>query len=314
MMQLALIAWVYWPRAEKVVPQTAFFSDVSLEQIQGLTIRDEERTAITMSLNEGRWQIQPEGYPGNPEAIQALLEKIINLKSARLVTSTKASQVRLKVAEDVFSRRVELQLADGTAKSFFLGSAPSNKTIHFRLAEQNQVYLVKDLASWEIQPEKESWWQTTYVKLPEDELVAVKINNPKSSFTLQKGAEKEWRLAETTSDQQLSQEKIQKLIAAISKISLAEYLSREAPENLGVPVCTLDYTTNSGPISLSIWPVDEENDMHTAKASNSAFYVTIRAYQLADLLQAEPSLYLREPETDTETPGAGEEDAMPAPE
>ncbi len=295
--QLAIIAFVYWPSSEQIAPKTTFFTDITIEQIQGLSITDDEQTSISMLVEDEFWQIQQGQYPAKQEGIEALLGKIIALQSARLVSTTTSSQVRLKVAEDLFSRKVDLQLADGTSKSFFLGTAPNNKTIHFRMKEQNEVYLVKDLASWEMQTDKESWWETNYITIAEDELEAVKITNPQGTITMQKGEEKEWLLAETTKAQ-VSQEEIQKLIRSISQISLAEYLGKEQPEDLGEPVCTLEYTSKSGHSSLTIWPADQENDQHIAKASNSDFYVTVRAYILKDLLAAQLSDFMDEEDLD----------------
>jgi hypothetical protein len=298
--QLALVALVYWPGGEKAAPKAVFFNDIALAQIQGLTITDDAQNSISLTAHDGLWAIQQGEYPANREAVEALLKKIIGLQSARLVTTTQASQIRLQVADNVFARKVDLRLAEGSSKSFFLGTAPNSKSIHFRLAGQNEVYLVKDLASWEMQADKESWWDTNYVSVPEDDLETVKITNPSGVLTLQRGEENKWLLAETPDGQQVSPEEIENFIGSVAKISVAEYLTKEQPENLGEPLCTIDYTSKSGQFSLTIWPADEEKDIHTAKASNKDFYVTIRAYLLKDVLEAQPSRFFVAPETPAE--------------
>lgn len=290
--QLIVIAFVYWPSSEQATQKTAFFSDTALEQIKGFTITDDENNSISLNKQEGNWLSQQGAYPANRETIETLLGKILSLQSARLVTNTQSSQVRLKVSSDVFNRKVDLLLADGNSKSFFLGTSPNNKTIHFRLAGENEVFIVKDLASWEMQTDKESWWQTTYVSVPKDELAAVKITNPNGTLTVQKGAEDKWLVAEANSDQNVSADKIETLMGSFAKISLGEYISREQPEGLGEPICTVEYTTIAGAFVLTIWAADEEKGSHIAKASNRDFYVTIQAYLLENFLDAQLSDYL----------------------
>lgn len=295
LVQLAVLAFIYRPGTQHEPVKKAFFSDIAIEEIQGLTITDDEGKSIALQLNKGKWQIGQGAYPASTESIQDLLGKIIALQSARLVTTTQSSQVRLKVADDLFNRKIELQLADGKSKSFFLGTSPSNKTIHFRLAGQNQVFMVNDLASWEVQTDKESWWEKEYVSIPTEEIETLSITNAKGTFAFQKGDDKKWLIAAKNSELEESQEKIKTFIHSISKLSIDTYLAEKPPGDLGTPLCTVAYTIKSTPLSLTIWPANEENGSHTAKVSNSDFYATIRNYMLKELLEAESGNYLTEP-------------------
>ncbi len=285
--QLAFIGYAYRPGQNDKAPLPPFFSDLELEQIKEVQITDDENSSITLSRSGEDWLVKPGNYPGATDSIESVLRKIISLNPTRLVTKTTSSQVQLKISDSGFNRKIELRLADDSVKIFYLGSSPSNKSIHFRLAGANNVFMVKDLSAWELQTDKESWWQTAYVDVNQADLTSFSISNTFGDFMLEKGKEGDWLNSDQgDSTQEIDPKAVSDLMGTIKKISISEYLSKEKPADLGSPVGKVKYISEEGPQELEIWPTDEENGSHVVKASGQIFYAKVRAYILKDILDA----------------------------
>jgi hypothetical protein len=286
--QLAFIGYAYRPGQNDVEPLPPFFSDVELEQVQGIQITDDQNSSISLSKVSENWLVKTGNYPGASDAIESLLRKIIALQPVRLVTKTKSSQVQLKIADSGFNRKIELRLADDSIKTFYLGSSPSNKSIHFRLAGENEVYIVKDLSTWELQTDKESWWRTEYVDINPADLSSFTISNAFGDFTLEKGKEGDWQNADQgESTPAIDQKAVSDLVGDIKKISISEYLGKEKPADLGDPVGKVKYVSKTGTQELEIWPTEEENGSHPVKETEQIFYAKVRAYTLKNILAAQ---------------------------
>lgn len=306
--QAALIAFLYRPGRNVAPVAASLFKDLAPGQVTSLTITDDQAKAITLSKKEG-WRVDPGDYPADQAKVDTLINKLAAIKSSRLVSQTKGSHARLKVAEADFNRKVEL--ARGDQKSvFYLGTSPSSKSIHLRLAEAKEVYLANDLAASEVQADRESWWQTRYLNQPLDALTGLTIVNASGTIELvgvaakdTKGAKQGWQL-KGSPETPLDAKRVETLVNSLSEITIASYLDQGASPK-GKPLATVTYQTKEGGTTLQIWAKAKSGDGdQVVKASNSPLYAKIKEYAVKEALEAKLDGLKIKTKPASETPGA----------
>ena len=111
-LQIILSVVVFWPRPVATGASEPLFPGLEADDIVALTIADGEGKSITLARlpspevgrgagGEGRgdWVLpDADDYPAQADKITPLLDKIVGLTTARLVTRTDASHKRLQVA------------------------------------------------------------------------------------------------------------------------------------------------------------------------------------------------------------------------
>ncbi len=282
-LQIVLVVIALRPAATRAPEKKTFFPDLATSQVTKLVIRDADKD-LTLVKKGDTWFVKSDAeYPADQKKITDLLDKLTGLSSKRLVARTRASHIRLKVDDEVFNRRIEILTGDVPA-TIFLGTSPTYKTLHVRMAGENEVYLVRDLSIWEAQTGRESWWKTRYLDLAADSLTKVSLTNANGSFTLLKN-DGNWRLE--NEDRPLLDKAVRDFIDAARSISLLKYLGTEEKPEYGLdkPAATLTVATSDGnTITVVIGPKNEEENNHVVKADNSPFYVSVASYTVEDLL------------------------------
>lgn len=305
-LQIVLIAYGYWPTRESQEPTAHFLANFNLAQVKKLVITDEEKKSVTLAQEEGKWVVGEERFPANQATIQALVEKLGKLESNRLITASKSSYRRLKVAEDTFVRRLEIELADGASKTLFLGSSPSQKTIHVRLADAQGVYLVNDFSSWEVQAGSDSWWRSKFVDLAALELQALTLVNSEGTIALGR-AKEGWHLA--GSSEKLASTAVEGLLANIGRLTFSRYLPVESKLPAQKNIASLQLDTATGPLSLLVWAKETgaSGGEHPVKASDTSFSATMREGLLSELLAMKQQDLLAPPPGEETAPASPEE-------
>ena len=291
-LQAAVIAYLYRPGQTQTNPSVSLMDTVDAKTVSAMTITDENGDTIMLSKEGPEWVVGSDKFPADQLTVENGINKICGLESARLVSRTKSSHNRLKVGNELFNRKVVLGSDQGDT-TFFMGTAPSSKSVHLRISGHDEVYQVAGISAWELQPEQDSWWKSKYVTLEPEAIQGVSITNALGTLNLiRTGDEKNWQFGEEVSGV-LDQAKASALIRTISNISISEYLKKDFAIDTP-PVCTIEYQVDTENISLQIWPKSEDNDDHVAKLSNAAFFTKIRAYILQEALGATSQGLLQE--------------------
>lgn len=316
-LQVALIAFLYRPGQHAAPAAANLFKSLSPDQLTSLMITNEQGKSISLLKKEG-WQVSPGEFPADPTKIEGLIKKLADLKSSRLVSQSTSSHARLKVADGDFNRKVEL--GQGEAKTtFFLGTSPSAKSIHLRLSGAKEVYQINDLAAWEVQADKESWWQTKYVSHKSDDLTGLTLSNGAGSIELvHDAAKKSWQLKsapETTLDPQ----RLETLLTSLLEITIDSYQAKEFTPK-GQAIATVTYQTKDGESTLQVWAKDPvppspgadkgkaAEGSQVIKSSTSAFYAKVKDYVVKGILETTLDTL-----TAKAAPEAKEAAAMPTP-
>jgi hypothetical protein len=305
--QLVLVITVNRLDQRPATAEHSFFSALVPSEIRAMTITDENRGVIRLAREEQGWMIAgasaPEGVatgdllptleppiPADDAKVQIFIRRLAELKSDRLVSRTRTSQARLKVAEEQFVRRIELTNGDGRTSTLFLGSSPSFKTIHLRAGNESEVYLAEGLTNWEANTQFSTWWENDYLNLEPEELRAVTFINPQGSFRLIRSEESGWRLADAAAGEQVSTVALEEFLYRIGYISLLDYLGREgaiteATYGLDKPEARIILDNADRQTEVRIGPEQEESGQRVVKSSASPFYAKVASYSLKSILE-----------------------------
>lgn len=281
-LQLALVAVVFWPRraatAEEGLP---LFPGLSAEQVTGLTVTGTEGQAVHVARAGDGWVLPEAGdYPVLTTTVATLLDKVTGLASGRLVGQTAASQARLKVAEDDFNTRLDLDLADGSRQRLYLGSPAGADAVHVRAGGQEQVYLVSGLSAADVSPQYSAWIDTTYFAVAGDEATALALENANGRIELTKDAAGSWTMAGLAAGEAVDQDAANSLLTNVTSVSMLRPLGKEEKPEYGLqaPLAVVTVTTAGGTTMLRVGAQDAADQGYVLHASGSPYYVRAGSY------------------------------------
>ena len=136
-----------------------------------------------------------------------------------LVTRTDASHKALQVAGDDYLRRIDVEMADGTTTTIYLGSAPRYTATYFRVYGQVETYLTTELSTWELNTAVASWIDTAYVSVDAATLTEIVLENADGTFTLVKSGE-EWLLAELAEGDVIAAGKANDVVSKVTRVTM----------------------------------------------------------------------------------------------
>jgi hypothetical protein len=291
--QIVLIAFLYRPAEINNAPDVELFENLAFEKLEKIIITDDQSKELVL-VKEKNWVIEPEKFPASQEKLDTVIAKIKALKSNRLVSKTKSSLNRLKVGEQIFSRRVNMTGKD-FSETLYLGTAPIYKSIHVRKEGEQNVFLAKDLSAWELPADPDSWWQKKYLTLTPGEIIEIEVVNSAGKIHLVKDKEN-WKNKEEKAGN-LDPSAVDSFLSEIAEIQISKYLTKdETPQEIKNPAGEIKLKSKTKSIKLSISAKDEKNSEYTVKSSTLAFAGICSENELKDFLSKTISDFPKVPE------------------
>jgi hypothetical protein len=301
--QLIVIAIIFWPRSTAAGGGEPILAD--LDQVVRIVVRDNAGAEIILAKSGDRWVLPgADDYPTAESKVSDFLDKLAGFKSDRLVTQTASSHKRLGVASDGFERRITLTWADGSERTFYLGTSPSYSVIHARLDGQDEVYLVSGLSTTDAGTGASSWVDTTYLSIEQDQIVALNLENANGMFQFSKKAEGNWSMVGLAEGETLNEANVTSLVSRIATLRLLEPLGKAEQEGYGmlypralVSVESQDADGNRQTIILRVGARDEESGNYVVISSQSPYFVRVASYSVQDLVDKTRDDFLQLPPT-----------------
>jgi hypothetical protein len=310
--QLVVVAIVFWPHPVASGTSASLFPGVSADQIASLTITDATGNTIQLAKSNGAWVLpNADDYPVEADKVPSFLDKIVGLKAERLVTQTSSSHARLKVAKDNFERLVYFVLDEGTHHQLYMGSSPSYGAIHVRADDQNEVYLASDLSTQDAGVQATSWVDSTYLEIPEDQIVGVILENANGRLEFEKTGDT-WTLKGLAADETLAQDQVTTLISRARLVTMSQPLGKELKAEYGLDnpsaVVTVYTHSDSGDktYTLTVGAQDPTDKSYVVISSESEYYVRVSEYSAQNLVEKARADFIQPPATPepTQVPGA----------
>ena len=307
--QIVLVAVAFWPRPASVAGGGSLFAGLEAKQIARLTISDGTGKQIALAKGPGGWVLpEADDYPCTENKVPQFLEKIVALKTNRLVTQTPASHKRLKVADDDFERRIELELADGTTHRLYLGTSPSYGATHVRAEGQNEVYLAS-LSASDAGVNASNWVDTLYFSVTQDQIVALTLENKNGRFEFEKDNAGMWTMKDLAADETLSQNNVKSLTTRVSSLQMIRPLGKTEKDEYGlkepnavVTAQTRDDKGNTKTYTIRVGAKSDEDNSYVVISSESPYYVRMAEYTVKDFVEKARDGFLELPPTPTPKP------------
>ena len=307
--QIVLVAVVFWPKPASVAGGESLLAGLEAEQVTQLTISDATGKQIQLAKEAGDWVLpEADDYPCQEKKVPQFLEKIVALKTNRLVTQTPASHKRLKVADDDFERLIELELADGTTQRLYLGSSPRYGTTHVRAEGQNEVYLAS-LSASEAGVNASNWVDTLYFSVPQDQIVALTLENENGRFEFEKDEAGTWTMKDLAADETFNENNVKSLATRVSSLRMLRPLGKTELDEYGlqepsavVTVETRDEEGNTKSYTIRVGAKDDKDNTYVVSSSESPYYVRVSNYTVKNFVERTRDDFLEQPPTPTPTP------------
>jgi len=300
--QIILGIVVFWPKSAATGASEPLFSDLAADGIVALIIADADGNSIQLKKVSEDWVLpDADDYPAQADKITPLLDKIVGLTTGRLVTRTDASHKRLQVAPDDFMRRIDVETADGTKRTLYLGSSPRYGTTHFRVDGQSETYLTSELSAWETKAEAGSWVDTAYLSVPQDDVTKMTLENANGTFTFTKDDEGTWTMDGLAADETLDEAKVTSLIQRAATVNMIQPLGKEEQAAYGMdePNAVVTLETGDKTITLRVGAQDPTDKSYVVISSESPYYVRVSEYSVKSLVEDRRDDFLQAPPTPT---------------
>jgi len=306
--QVALAVALLWPRPAPAGAGGAPLLGVKADEITSLAVRDSQGNSVKLARSGAGWVMPDAGdYPADLTKIQPVLAGLVEMKAGRLVAQTPAAHRRLQVADDAFSRRIDVETPAGT-KTVFMGTSGGAGSSHVRLDGQDQVYLVSGLADSGLGADAASWTNPAYFVVPQEDVVALTLSNASGQWSFSKGADGQWALQGIAPGENLNPQSVEELLNAASYVRLARPLGKTEDPAYGLAqpsaVVTLVAKAEGGDknYTLAIGAQDPTDKTYVVKSSESPYFVRVAEFGLKDLVETKREGFLTLPPT--ATPGA----------
>ena len=279
-----------------------------------IALRDKDGGQLQLAKKEAGWVLPAsDDFPVEASKVSAFLDKLATVQTTRLIATTPASHARLQVADDDFTRRVDLTAGSATSRTLFIGSQSSNAT-HVRVAGSDSVYLTDKLTSFDANIEAANWINTQYYTLTQDNLIKVSIGNISGTLTFERTPMNTWKLDQLAAGQNFDVEKFTSLLGRLANVSMTKPLGKTARPEYGLdkPGAMVTFTLkgdelSAAPIDLVVGKKDATADAYAIKISTSPYVVQVNGFTVADLMTLTPTsfaLAATTPPTTTQAPTA----------
>ena len=307
--QVILGVVVFWPRSAATAEQEPLFPDLNVDDVVSLTVVNAAGETVFLRQVDGEWVLPEAGdYPVLGEQVASLLEKIAGLTTGRLVTRTEASHRRLQVASDEFQRRIDVELADGTEHTLYLGSSPRFGVTHVRVAGQNETYLSDEVSAMDAGATASAWIDTAYVSVPPEEVTAVTLENGQGTFDFSRDEEGNWTLEGLDADEVLGQAAVSAVVRQATTVRMVAPLGTEERSEYGLddPNAVATIETTGGSITVAVGAPGEDENTYVVHSSESSYYVLASQAAVGGLVDTAREDLLTEPPTPTPEGTSGE--------
>ena len=307
LLQTGLLLWVYWPRAGSASQPVPILGELSIDQVVGLSITDEAGDQIRFAKYEQKWWVllpaggeelptapaqcsedaSPSCYPAFNQRVETFLDALADLDTSRLVASSESSRTRLRVAEDRFVRRVEVELADRGPSTLYVGTSPTFGATHVRAGHQEAVYLSDGLSGADAATSITNWIDTVYFQAPAEEIQSLEVANAGGTLKFTQDETGQWQMEGLQEGETFNAGQLLTMLPSATDLHMVEPLgAAELPAyGMAEPKAVLTLVIdsdgdNSLTRTLTIGAKHEEDLNYVVKSSESPFYVLASGFSV----------------------------------
>ncbi len=182
---------------------------------------------VTLVREGDAWIVaEVDGFPADAAKVDRLVETLTDLEVRRPVVSSSRYHDTFEVGDTENVGRVTIwgEGTDEPAVDLIVGSSPNYRITHVRPSDDDRVYEVRGLGSYDVRPELANWIDKQLVELDPAQVEGLVVTNVAGTLELTRGADGAWQLTadgQTVLDE-LDAGKIDALVAAASSLRLSD--------------------------------------------------------------------------------------------
>lgn len=307
-LQLLLVALVIVINQPKTIEDEPLLMNLTNEKVASIQISDNENNTVILEKVGETWVLANTGnYPVITANVTELIESMLNIRTGRLVTNTKASHQRLEVEDDQFQRKIEVKMTDGSY-TVLIGSSPAQSNVHVRLSNQDSVYLTNAISTTKASAQVSNWVDTTVIQIPSDSVKNIAVTTSNGLLQFELGSDSQWICLQFSAEETLDISKWTTYLTAFTNLRMVTPVSDLIDESYGLssPLAkvVIQYTENNEPKTgeLLIGKQDESDTNYYAKWSLSPYVVKIASFNAERMMNISKSELISVPATPTTAP------------
>jgi hypothetical protein len=228
-----LAARALWPESKSRASGEALLANFDTAAVTQVRISDADGKQVVLKKDGDEWVLPDYGnYPALPTRVSLLLDKIKGLRTDRLITRSTTSHRRLRVSSDEFERLIEFEGGD-SAHKLYLGKSGGGNTLHVRLDDQPQVYLVSGLALSDAGVAVSSWINTLYFSALSDQVISLRLQNANGTFEFTKSGDT-WNMAGLAEGETLNEQALKTLLNQVTALYMSAPIGKEEQADFGL--------------------------------------------------------------------------------
>lgn len=310
LIQLAVTAAVYWPRNSSTTAGEPLLADFAPDKVQGLTVTDGNDKQLHAVRKDGGWVLPDAGdFPVKDEKVTAILDAIAGLKRDRLVGTKSSTLTQLSVADAKFTRRIGLEMVDGSQQTVYVGDGPRYGTSHVRLGGESNAYLSLDFSTNDSATRVADWIDASYLHIAEASVQKMTLENSTGVFSFARDDQGQWQMEGLADGEVFNDNNLISMLTTLSSLNMAEPLGKEAKPEYGLdkPTArvTLEYKDDAGNVKqaeLKVGALDSTSTNYTVSFNESPYYVAVPKYSLERFVTRAREEFLQQPPTPTAAP------------
>jgi hypothetical protein len=296
------------------------FSSVETKDVQGVTLTSGDGKVIKLEATvkkEGdqetkTWALaNRDGFPARAADVEKIVEAVRKIKLMRIITRQEKRYAKLNVADGVTHARVQVQGSGGRPMADFrIGESKDFSSVHVRIDGDPAVYEAKEVSTWEFPTAVSGLVDTTFLDLPSDQVVKVKLSAGAESFEVVKETpesrpesapaetrgsesapatrpEPKWVVAGDPA-RSLDKTKVESWIRGLTRVNLGEPIGKEKKAEYGfsTPAATVTLVFADGKETvITIGAERKEERDYYMTATGKDFVVTAASWNVTDQFQ-----------------------------
>jgi hypothetical protein len=219
---------------QKASPLLADLDADEVSKIQIFAAKTDDKTdspaAIVLSKETDGWVVSSHhDYPADPAAVDALIGKLVAMKSRGAQTTSKSRHEQLEVAADKYQRKLVVTTPKGE-HTVYLGTSPAFRQVAVRVDDSDKTYAVADITTGDADTQVSAWIDPSFEQVPLDRMQSVTIVNAAGTLALTRNPDLTWSLNGGAADQA----KVEGLLGKLAEVNLADIAGVQAEAGWGL--------------------------------------------------------------------------------
>ena len=285
--QVALIAFTWSGKTDlKSHSGSSTLLTFSQTDVDAILIEDKENK-ILITKKDDKWLL-PDGFPADGNKVKNLLEKLAGLQYGLPVATSKQSLSRFRVAENEFSRHLQLKSGEKILAELYLGTGAGARQSHLRSGNQDSVYTAA-IGSYDLPFKYDEWQDKKILQFKAAEVSSLELGDIKldrETGAAEKEPPSPWQSKSLPPDTVINQHEINQGMEKLANLQFSKTLKQEEVENcdLSKPALTIKIRYADNERTYLFAEINDSEDI-CLKVSDKTEYFQLASYLAKPILE-----------------------------